>query len=196
MRNSCQQQLFLMARTSCKQLARSRFCSSPTYITPLIASSAACQQFHFLPAAIISHGNICLQAAGKKSILLLSDTYHPPSCKQRCLPAISFLASSNYFSWQDLLARSWQEVDSAPLRHISPPFLQAALLASDFISCQQQLFLMARSACKQLARSRFCSSPTHITPLLASDFISCQRQSFLMARSACKQLARSRFCSS
>merc|ERR1711952_27838 len=127
-----------------------------------LASSAACQRFHFLPAAIISHGKNCLQAAGKNSLLLLSDTYHPPACKQRCLPAISFLASSNYFSWQDLLASSWQEVDSAPLRHISPPFLQAALLASDFISCQQ------------LARSHFCSSPTHITPLLASS-AACQR---------------------
>merc|ERR1712067_90039 len=80
---SCQQQLFLMARTACKQLARSPFCSSATYITPLLASSAACQRFHFLPAAIISHGKICLQEAGKKSILLFQ-----------------LLAMRSYFCWQ------------------------------------------------------------------------------------------------
>merc|ERR1711923_216289 len=159
MRNSCQQQLFLMARTACKQLARSRFCSSPTYITPLLASSAACQRFHFLPAAIISHGKICLQEAGKKSILLLSDTYHPPSCKQRCLPAIPFLASCNYFSWQDLLARSWQEVDSAPLRHISPPFLQAALLARRGVIyvAEEQNQLLASFLQADLAMRNNCS---------------------------------------
>ena len=128
-----------MARSACKQLARSQFCSSPTHITPLLASSAACQRFHFLPAAIISHGKICLQAAGKKSILLLSDTYHPPSCKQRCLPAISFLASSNYFSWQDLLARSWQEVNSAlPTSCHEKRFLLASKLFAGKQRCLQE----------------------------------------------------------
>ena len=127
---------------------------------------ATCQQFPFFPAEIISHCKICLQEAGKKSILLFQLLAMRSGF---CWQAIFFwqaallarrggiwpdeqnilLASSNYFSSQDLLASSWQEVNSAPLRHISPPsFKQLCLPAISFLASRNHFSwqdLLARS---------------------------------------------------
>ena len=120
------------------------------------ANCAACQQFLFLPAEIISHRKICLQEASKKSVF--SSNFLPLEevsasnqiiCWQGALLARRggmwpeeqniLLASSNYFSWQDLLARSWQEVISAlPTSCHEKRFLLASKLFAGKQRCLQE----------------------------------------------------------